>query len=90
MPMLSLEPATSEMSRLLGRVVDEMLGWPTPNPGYSLGDLIDHIGRLALAFADAATKDVDPLSGPAPVGDAEHLAEGWKSHYWDSIDKFLA
>jgi uncharacterized protein (TIGR03086 family) len=79
MPMLSLEPATSEMSRLLGRVLDEMLGWPTPNPGYSLGDLIDHVGRLALAFTDAATKNVDPLSGPTPVGDAEHLGPDWRT-----------
>jgi activator of HSP90 ATPase len=25
-----------------------------------------------------------------PRGQAEHLAEGWKSHYWDSLEKFLA
>jgi uncharacterized protein (TIGR03086 family) len=79
MPMLSLEPATSEMSQLLRRVVDEMLGWATPNPGYSLGDLIDHVGGLALAFAAAATKDVDPASGPAPLGDAAHLSADWRT-----------
>jgi uncharacterized protein (TIGR03086 family) len=77
--MLSLEPATSEMSQLLGRVLDEMLGWVTPNPGVSLGDLVDHVGGLALAFAATAAKDVDPLSGPPPLGDAERLGPDWRT-----------
>jgi activator of HSP90 ATPase len=25
-----------------------------------------------------------------PVGNAEHLAAGWKSHYWESLEKFLS
>jgi hypothetical protein len=25
-----------------------------------------------------------------PTGLAEHLAEGWKAHYWDSLQKYLA
>jgi uncharacterized protein (TIGR03086 family) len=77
--MVSLEPATSEMSQLLGRVSDAMLGWVTPNPGVSLGDLIDHVGGLALAFAATAAKDVDPLSGPPPLGDAERLGPDWRT-----------
>jgi uncharacterized protein (TIGR03086 family) len=77
--MVSLEPATSEMSNLLGRVLDEMLGWVTPNPGVSLGDLVDHVGGLALAFAATAAKDVDPLSGPPPLGDAERLGPDWRT-----------
>jgi uncharacterized protein (TIGR03086 family) len=77
--MLSLEPAASEMSHLIGRVLDEMLGWATPDPGYSLGDLIDHVGEQALAFTVAATKDVDPLSGPAAVGDIARLGADWRT-----------
>jgi uncharacterized protein (TIGR03086 family) len=77
--MVSLEPATSEMSHLLGRVVDEMLGWVTPNPGRSLGDLIDHVGGVALAFAAAAAKDLGQLTGPAPVGDASLLGPDWRT-----------
>lgn len=79
MPMLSLEPATSDMSRLLGGVPDEILGWATPNPGYKLGDLIDHVGGIALAFAATAAKDVGALTGPARVGDAAHLGPDWRT-----------
>jgi uncharacterized protein (TIGR03086 family) len=79
MPALSLEPATTEMSQLLDRVADEMLGWATPNPGRTLGDLIDHVGRLALAFAAAAAKDLAELAGPAPVGDAARLGPDWRT-----------
>jgi activator of HSP90 ATPase len=25
-----------------------------------------------------------------PIGQAEHLATGWKEHYWDSLEKYLA
>lgn len=25
-----------------------------------------------------------------PKGDAEHLAEGWRAHYWDPMEKLLA
>jgi uncharacterized protein (TIGR03086 family) len=79
MPMLSLEPATSDMSRLLRGIPDEILGWATPNPGYKLGDLIDHVGGIALAFAASAAKDIGPLTGPARVGDAAHLGPDWRT-----------
>ena len=58
------------------RVVD----W---NPG------VYSIAKFELIEQGAGTKLVFDHTG-FPKGDAEHLAEGWKSHYWDSIDKFLA
>ncbi|HTW01518.1 MAG TPA: TIGR03086 family metal-binding protein [Streptosporangiaceae bacterium] len=79
MPMLSLEPATSDMSRLLRGIPDEILGWATPDPGYKLGDLIDHVGGIALEFAASAAKDIGPLTGPARVGDLAHLAADWRT-----------
>jgi activator of HSP90 ATPase len=47
------------------------------------------IAKFELLERGAGTKLVFDHTG-FPKGDAEHLAEGWKSHYWDSIDKFLA
>jgi activator of HSP90 ATPase len=47
------------------------------------------IAKFELIEQGAGTKLVFDHTG-FPKGDAEHLAEGWKSHYWDSIDKFLA
>jgi activator of HSP90 ATPase len=47
------------------------------------------IAKFELLEQGTGTKLVFDHTG-FPKGDAEHLAEGWKSHYWDSIDKFLA
>ena len=47
------------------------------------------IAKFELIEQGAGTKLVFDHTG-FPKGDAEHLAEGWKSHYWDSIEKFLA
>jgi activator of HSP90 ATPase len=47
------------------------------------------IAKFELLEQGAGTKLVFDHTG-FPKGDAEHLAEGWKSHYWDSIEKFLA
>ena len=56
MTFVDLEPATRRMSDLISGVPDELLDAPTPCPDYSLGDLVEHIGGLALAFTAAATK----------------------------------
>jgi activator of HSP90 ATPase len=47
------------------------------------------IAKFELLEQGTGTKLVFDHTG-FPKGDAEHLAEGWKSHYWFSIDKFLA
>lgn len=47
------------------------------------------IAKFELVEQGAGTKLVFDHTG-FPKGQAEHLAEGWKSHYWDSLEKFLA
>jgi activator of HSP90 ATPase len=47
------------------------------------------IAKFELIEQGAGTKLVFDHTG-FPKGQAEHLAEGWKSHYWDSLEKFLA
>src|ERR1700689_4364841 len=79
MPVLGLGPAAEGMSALIAAVPDEMLGRPTPCPAYRLGDLIDHVGGLALAFAAAGAKNRGPLPGSAPSGDAARLSEDWRT-----------
>jgi uncharacterized protein (TIGR03086 family) len=79
MAVLDLGPAAGEMSALVERVPDELLGDATPCPGYRLGDLIEHVGGLALAFAAAAAKDGGPLTGGAPPGDAARLGPDWRA-----------
>jgi activator of HSP90 ATPase len=47
------------------------------------------IAKFELIEQGPGTKLVFDHTG-FPKGEAEHLAEGWKSHYWDSLERFLA
>ena len=46
------------------------------------------IARFELSAEGSSTKLVFDHTG-FPVGTAEHLAEGWKSNYWEPLGKFL-
>jgi uncharacterized protein YndB with AHSA1/START domain len=58
------------------RVVDWEPGW------YS-------IARFELVEQGSGTKIVFDHTG-FPKGLGQHLADGWKAHYWDTLEKFLA
>jgi uncharacterized protein (TIGR03086 family) len=64
------------MADLVTAVPDDALTDPTPCARYTVGDLLDHIGGFALAFAAAARKT--PL-GRAPSGDATRLGDDWRT-----------
>jgi len=53
------------------------------NPG------IYSIVKFELTEDAAGTKLIFDHTG-FPIGDAQHLAEGWKSNYWEPLAKFLA
>ena len=76
---LDLEPATKVMAELVAHVTDDQLGDPTPCPDYTLGDLLDHVGGLTLAFTAAATKETAALAGQGPAGDASRLGDDWRT-----------
>lgn len=84
--MLDLGPAAQEMSRLVQGVRDDQLGAPTPCPDYTLGDLVEHVHGLALAFTLAARKEAPPGPARGPSGDASRLPEDWRA----AIDTRLA
>ena len=64
--MYDLNPATRALADLVSEVDDAQLGAPTPCPDYAVGDLLDHIGGLALAFASAARKENGPNASQPP------------------------
>ncbi|MEO9322046.1 TIGR03086 family metal-binding protein [Nocardioides sp. C4-1] len=73
-----MTPATQALASLVRSVSDDDLTRPTPCPAYTVGDLVDHIGGLTIAFTAAATKQ--PLDGAhaGPSGDAGRLEAGWR------------
>ncbi len=77
--MLDLQPATSTLSGLVTGVGDDQLSAPTPCTGMSLGDLLDHVDGLALAFAAAASKT--PLEGGSRGAspDGSRLGHDWRT-----------
>jgi uncharacterized protein (TIGR03086 family) len=83
--VLDLGAAARELTRLVTGVRDDQLGNPTPCPDYALGDLVEHVHGLALAFTWAARKEIPPSGARGPSGDASRLPEDWR----DSIAERL-
>jgi uncharacterized protein (TIGR03086 family) len=79
MTMHDLQPTTRRLATLVERVDDSQLGAPTPCPDYSVGDLLDHIGRLAVAFTSAARKEDGTNASPPPPGDRANLGDDWRT-----------
>jgi uncharacterized protein (TIGR03086 family) len=77
--MVDLTPGTRRLADLVARVCDDELARPTPCPAYTLGDLIEHVGGLALAFRAAAEKDIaSPYVNGTPSGNAARLPADWR------------
>ncbi|GAA1516655.1 TIGR03086 family metal-binding protein [Nocardioides humi] len=85
MDPLDLGPATTTLRALVASVPDDRLTASTPCTEYSVGDLVDHIGGLAVAFTGAARKEQVPGSEQGGTGDASRLEPGWR----DRIDRSL-
>ncbi|MBO0810124.1 MAG: TIGR03086 family protein, partial [Actinobacteria bacterium] len=79
MAMVDFGPAARRLAGLIGRTADDELGRPTPCPAYTLGDLIEHVGGMAIAFAAAARKERGPAVEENPPGDAARLEDGWRT-----------
>jgi uncharacterized protein (TIGR03086 family) len=79
MMLPDLEPAARRMADLISGVAQDSLDAPTPCPKYTLGDLVDHVGGLSLAFTAAATKAVAGDRAPGPSGEASRLGDDWRT-----------
>ena len=75
---VDLGPAARRLADLVANVKDDALDRPTPCPAYSLGDLIDHVGGLALAFTAAGRKERSEYSENPGHGDAARLGADWR------------
>jgi uncharacterized protein (TIGR03086 family) len=77
--VLDLGPATREVARIVRAIGEDQLAGPTPCEKYSVGDLLDHVDGLAIAFTEAAQKSYDASVDTEPQQpSAARLAEGWR------------
>src|SRR5215472_16098764 len=75
---VDLGPAARRLADLLANVKDDALDRPTPCPAYSLGDLIEHVGGLSLAFTAAGRKERNAYTEMAGAGDVSRLGANWR------------
>lgn len=75
---VDLGPAARRLADLVARIPDQDLAGPTPCPAYALGDLVEHVGGMAIAFAAAARKERDTRTDQPPPGDAARLGADWR------------
>jgi uncharacterized protein (TIGR03086 family) len=79
--MIDFTPACQRTADLLANVTDDQLVASTPCADFLVGDVVHHVGGLALAFAAAARKDRGPLTGAPPSVDAAQLDADWRTSY---------
>jgi uncharacterized protein (TIGR03086 family) len=78
MTAIDLGPACRHVADLVSALADDQLDAPTPCSEYSLGDLVDHVGGLSLAFTGAATKETGAATAQGGSGDASRLGADWR------------
>jgi uncharacterized protein (TIGR03086 family) len=78
MSKIDLVPASKNLSSLIEYVRDNALGEPTPCSEYCVGDLLDHIAGLAVAFGGAARKAEGESANMGPQGGASNLDADWR------------
>jgi uncharacterized protein (TIGR03086 family) len=74
---VDLGPEALGLGQLVTGAPDE-LDAPTPCPSYSVGDLIDHVGGLAIALTIAARTSTAESGSQGPSADASRLGDGWR------------
>jgi uncharacterized protein (TIGR03086 family) len=79
--MIDFTSACQRTADVLANVTDDQLTAPTPCAEMRMGDLVNHVGDLAKAFAAAARKESGPFTDDAPEPDAARLDPDWRTSY---------
>ncbi|MFK0046214.1 TIGR03086 family metal-binding protein [Streptomyces sp. NPDC090741] len=75
---VDLGPQARLVARLATDVPDAALADRTPCPGYTVRDLLGHLTGLAVAFRDAARKDLGPTTDTPPGSTTPSLPADWR------------
>lgn len=76
--ILDLGPQARIVALLAAGVQDGRLAGPTPCPEYAVSDLLAHLAGLAVAFRDAARKDLGPTTDTVPDVSGSSLPADWR------------
>jgi len=96
--MLDLTPAARAVADLVDGVDAEALNGRTPCADYSVGDLLDHLMGLTVAFTAAATKVTSTSDGRAALAaesrpgepSVDHLHPDWRDQLPQRLDALAA
>lgn len=96
--MIDLEPPAQQIKTLLTGIADNQLTAKTPCEHYDVGDLLDHLMGLTVAFKHAATKTPLPESeagepiGVSRPGEAsiDNLSGEWRGRLPLRLDELVA
>ncbi|WP_328559768.1 TIGR03086 family metal-binding protein [Streptomyces coelicoflavus] len=78
---LDLGPQTRILARLADGVRDDRLADPTPCPDLAVRNLLGHLTGLAVAFRDAARKDLGPNTNTSPEASVPDIGPGWREEF---------
>ncbi|MEV2240615.1 TIGR03086 family metal-binding protein [Micromonospora sp. NPDC049891] len=86
----NVEPAARALKALLPGVADDQLSAPTPCESWTVGDLLDHLMGLTLAFRTAAEKGPDPAPDGPGDPSVDQLDPQWRSRLPVRLDELVA
>ncbi|MFC4501886.1 MULTISPECIES: TIGR03086 family metal-binding protein [Streptomyces] len=83
---LDLGPQARVVARLAAGVRDEQLADPTPCPDCAVHNMLGHLTGLAVAFRDAASKDLGPTTDTPADAAAPDITPGWRAELPEALD----
>ncbi|TXS39058.1 TIGR03086 family metal-binding protein [Streptomyces sp. OR43] len=89
-PLLDFEPAARQIAGMLDAIDDARLSGPTPCPDVTVGAMLAHVEGLAVAFRDAARKELGATTDTAPSVESGVLDGGWRSALPAALDEMVA
>ncbi|WP_328951170.1 TIGR03086 family metal-binding protein [Streptomyces sp. NBC_00184] len=89
-PLLDLGPAARQIAGMLDAIDDARLSGPTPCPDVTVGAMLAHVEGLAVAFRDAARKELGATTDTAPSVESGVLDGGWRSTLPAALDDMVA
>lgn len=81
------EPATRGVRKVVAGVQDDQLAGPTPCASWTVGDLLDHLMGLTVAFRLAAAKQPQPV---ATEPSKANLDPEWRRRLPAQLDELVA